>query len=258
MGENKRIGIAFSGGGGRGFFHIGVIKAMEEIGVNVDIVAGTSAGSVAGLCLASGLKVDEFQESLPSNPVYNFKNLAPGKVGFTKLNTLEEFIAEFIPYRSLLELPVTFKPVCTNLDTSQPYAPEEGDIVTWVCASCAVPIVVQPVIIDGRHFLDGGLSCNLPARFIRDQCDILIGVNLFPETVWHSSTKASWRTIANRSVEITLQHNAQYDAKMCDLLISDPGIGNYKPYKYHKREELVKLGYEAAMELLPKLVEKVA
>ena len=255
---NQKIGIAFSGGGGRGFFHIGVMKALEELAIKVDVVSGTSAGSVAGLCLAAGLRVDDFHGSLPTNPVYNFKNLSPGIIGLTKLKTLEDFINKFIPYKRISELPVKFKAVCTDLDSSLPYAPEDGDIIQWVSASCAVPIVVKPVEMDDKHFADGGLSCNLPARFIRDDCDLLIGVNLFPPTSWDSKSKASWRTIANRTVELNLQHNATFDIQHCDLVISELALGNFKPYKYHRKDELINLGYQAGLKELTILIKRIS
>ena len=160
---NKRVGLALSGGGARGFAHVGVLMAMEELGIVPDVIAGVSAGSIVAVLYASGMKAADIAKAFGEMSMGDLTEIAIPKNGFFKLTGLKDFLKKRIPVARIEELPMRAIVCATDFDNCRPVAFEEGPIGDCVAASCSIPIVFQPVKINGTTYVDGGVMRNLPA-----------------------------------------------------------------------------------------------
>jgi len=153
----QRIGLALSGGGVRGMAHIGVIKALDELGVRPAVVAGTSSGSLVGAGLAAGMSWCELAKMARS--VF-WPRLLNGRM-------LEEFCREHLP-ATFAELRLPFAAVATEFPGKRVVAIANGPLASAISASCAIRIVRREVVREGRRLKDGGYVCVLPASVCRE------------------------------------------------------------------------------------------
>ena len=235
-----RIGLALSGGGARGFAHAGALKALLEVGLKPDIVAGVSAGSVAAVLYTSGMA--------PEDIVELFKEQS-----FTKLCELTtQLLRDNIPYKNLEDLPIPTIVGATDFDRGKPVAFSRGDIVTAVSASCSMPIVFKPVEIDGTRYVDGGVLHNLPAWTIRKLCRVLIGINCSPLTSGPIS-KNNLLGVALRSYELMAKTNCANDLMMCDIAVHTDAIARYQVFNLKDIDRVFRCGYVETMRTLTSL-----
>lgn len=248
--KRSRIGVALSGGGARGFAHIGVLKALEEFGIHPDIIAGVSAGSVAAVMYAAGLKSDAVLEKFSQVRFADLCELSIPKDGFFKLDGFKAFLAKHLPVENLEELPIPTVVCATDLDAGTYKVFTEGRIVDRVAASCCIPIIFRPVRVDGINYVDGGVLHNLPARAIRERCDFLIGVNCSPLKPEPRKTKSTIIDVATRSYMLMSKNNAEPDMNMCDLVIQTKDIADYKVFNLKEINLVYMSGYGSAIETL--------
>lgn len=177
--NRKRVGLALSGGVGRGPAHVGVIVALAEAGIPIDYVAGVSAGSIVGALYCSGMPIPELLEHRRD---FSWRKLAAfvgPKHGFISFAPLARWLIRVMGDRTFAELATPFAVGVTDLETSEPLIISEGKVAVAVHASCAVPGFVVPVRQRGRLLGDGGISCNLPGYITRAMgAEVVIGVDL--------------------------------------------------------------------------------
>jgi NTE family protein len=155
--RHRRVGLALSGGSVRGLAHIGVVKALDEMGVRPAVIAGTSVGSLIGAALAAGMGWREVAR------------MARGVFWPRLLNGrgVERFCREHLP-ETFAHLRLPFAAVATAVPSRQTVVITEGEIASAVSASCAIPALRRPVSRDGLRLLDGGVSCVLPTIACRE------------------------------------------------------------------------------------------
>ena len=252
---NKRVGLALSGGGARGFAHLGVLQALEELGIEPSIVAGVSAGSIVAVMKASGMKAADIAQAFGEMSMGDFAEIAIPKNGFMKLTKLKEFLKKRIAATRIEELPLKTVVCATDFDNCRPVAFEQGPIGDCVTASCSIPIVFQPVKIGGTTYVDGGVLRNLPAWAIRDKCDVLVGVNVspMPGTKYHNTLL----DIASRSYDIMSRGNAREDIALCDIAIQPHGISELNVFNIKPKNKIIKSGYDEAMAVMKDFVKQI-
>lgn len=244
------IGIAFSGGGARGFCHIGVIMAMEKFGIRPRVISGVSAGSIAAVMYASGLSPLDMRECFAdTNKFANFREWTLPKDGIFKLDKFAKLLESWLPVKNIEEMNIPTVICATNLDKGTQIGWAKGEIVPRVIASCSIPIVFRPVTINGHHYVDGGVLHNLPAWAIRDYCDILIGSNCSPLN-HHYKYKDSLLDIALRSYHLTTKSNVPQDIRLCDYIITPDAISRHGVFDMSMLDDAIKIGYEAASRVL--------
>lgn len=252
-----KLGIALSGGGARGFAHAGALMALEQAGLRPDIIAGVSAGSVVAAMYAAGLHPRQILESfsgLKFNDLTEFKlsdltGLRNHCSGLFSLEPFKAFLRQTIPYERLEQLPVPIVVGVTNFDTGKAEAFTEGPLDEIVAASCSIPIVFKPAILDNQQYVDGGLLHNLPAWAVREKCRRLIGINCSPLRRRDTSRNGLVDT-ALRSYNLVAKSNALPDLAMCDLRITIDKIADYTVFDLSDTEGVFSAGYEAALKAL--------
>lgn len=255
MNAHYKIGLTLSGGGAKGIAHIGVIRALLEHDIYPEIVSGTSAGSIIGALYASGHSPDEMEVMVNNSSFYKIFRLVglPG-AGLVKLDYLKERLSEYIKEDTFESLKYPLYVCATNLNVGKPVFFHSGTLFDKVMASCAVPWIFKPVMIDGQLYADGGITNNLPAQIIRDHCQILIGSNVKPKVIVSSNKDLdSFLGITQRCTELSLWTNSKPNVKLLDVYIAPEKVRDFSSFNISKTNELCEIGYEAAISHIPKI-----
>ena len=223
------IGLALSGGGAKGFAHLGALQALEERGIKPDIISGTSAGAIVGAYYAAGLKPKEILKL------------------FLKHDAMD-FISFTIPKEAFLK----YDGVASDFDKGECKVFTEGELLPRVIASCSIPILFKPVMIDGVRYVDGGLYKNFPVTPIRDVCRKVIGVNVCPK--FDEEYDDNILHVAMRSYLFMFSQNAVEDSKLCDLLLEVDSIEGFNILRLKNATKIYYQGYRQMAELLDKNV----
>lgn len=240
-----RLGVALSGGGARGFAHVGALKALEEAGMKPDVIAGVSAGAVAAVMYAAGVPLDEMLSLFTSTKFTDFARpaLIHGD-GMFSLMRFKQFIEEATGIDRLENLRIPTYVGVTDLDHGEPAEFHEGPLGERVVASCSIPIVFSPVEIDGIHYVDGGVLRNLPAWIIREKCETLIGINVSPLRTFEY--RKSFLDIGMRTYNLMAKANQQQDMDICDHVIITPELIHYQVFNLKDIHKAYLSGYAAA------------
>ncbi len=251
MGKKRkyRLGLALSGGGVRGFAHLGALYAMEELGIKPDIVAGVSAGSVVASLYGSGMSPIDIMKRFYYHKFTDFCEMRLPREGFLSMNGFCKFLKENLLVERIEDCKIPTVICATDIAASEPVQWREGDIAERVSASCSMPIVFNPVTIDGVDYVDGGVLHNLPAWAIREECEILIGVNVSP-IIRSKNYTGSLIDVATRTYHLMARANSQTDALLCDLVISTDSIADLRVFNLKEKERIFKSGYKSAKNLL--------
>ncbi|HEX7004531.1 MAG TPA: patatin-like phospholipase family protein [Trueperaceae bacterium] len=158
--REKRVGLVLSGGGARGFAHIGVLRVLEEAGIEVDVVAGTSMGAILGALYAHGYKADDLHLLASSLKWRDIVDLSL-QGGLMKGEKLANWLSAYLPDR-FEELARPLAVTTTDVETGEEVTLMKGDLIAAVRASSCFPGAFEPVQIGGRTLADGGIINNLP------------------------------------------------------------------------------------------------
>jgi NTE family protein len=244
----KKVGLALSGGAARGFAHLGVINALNEHGIPIDCIAGTSAGSIVGAAIACGLTVDEIIEIGKKISWYKVSGFPYSTKGLLSNAPMGEILGASLPYKRFEELPIPFAAVACALETGEKVVfRDKGDIITAVRASCAIPGVFVPVEFEGKNLVDGGVVSLVPAKTAKQLgADIVIAVdvNACGATYWNSPS--TFLGVLFQSAMLLLRTAGKSQHYRADLVIA-PQIAHLRPDEINKLDEFVKLGEEAAL-----------
>ncbi len=238
-----RIGVVLSGGGAKGFAHAGVLQALEEAGIRPDIIAGTSAGSIVGAFYAAGLSPKQICEEFLKHEKREFMNIAGLRMGagiFSHEDTLR-FLQKSLPVQHFEDLKIPLRAVATDFDHGTYHVFDHGELAPRIMASSCVPIFFEPIVIDGTHFVDGGLFKNFPVSVIREECDFIIGVNVSPLI---SEYKESLKFIAERSYQYISKANTIDDKAACDVLIEVEEALKYGLFDLDNAWQIFEAGYQ--------------
>jgi len=242
------VGIALSGGGARGYAHIGVLKALSEHKIEPAIVSGTSMGSLIGVLYAAGFSPIEIQELVKKEPIVKMVKMAFGKHGFFEMSGVRKILNQVISPNDFSTLKKPFYLSVTNLNKGINEVKSRGTLIEYVIASCSVPVVFAPVEITGTTYVDGGLFDNLPAECIRDNCNFLIGVNVNPTGVVDKFDGI--RDVAERSFTLSIDQNVRISKAVCNVVIEPPGILDFTFWDFDKVDKIVEVGYQYTIQLL--------
>lgn len=235
------VGVALSGGGARGFAHAGALKALEEMGIKPDVIAGVSAGSVIAVLYAAGKRPDEMLKLFDGVKFSDFAKLN-GTGSLFHIQRFRKYILKHIePYKRLEELPLPTYIGVTNLDEGIPAHFGTGDIGDIMTASCSIPIAFPPISIDGTRYVDGGVLHNLPAWILHDKCDYLIGVNCSP--LLTDKGGRSMMEIALRTFHLMSKANQNQDMALCDIAVELKDIAHYNIFNLKDIRKVFISGY---------------
>lgn len=249
MSMNKyRLGAALSGGGARGFAHLGVLQALDEKGLKPQVIAGTSAGAFAGVLYADGYTPLEILSFFKNRAFKEFAGFTIPKGGFFKSTGFQSFLKKHLRSKTFEGLKTPLYVIATDIEHGETSIFSSGALVPAVVASCSVPIIFKPVEIGKHYYVDGGLFKNFPVSVIRDECDIVLGVNVSPLT--SAAYKSSLKYVVERSFHYMSVSNTLADRNLCDYLIESPDLPNYSMFDLDHVEEIYQIGYDLAIKYI--------
>jgi NTE family protein len=257
--KRPRIGLALSGGAARGIAHIGVLRALLEHKIPIDCVAGTSAGSLVGGALASGMKLSEIEDLGRNLRWRDIGRVTVSRLGIQSNERLEQYLKALLPVTRFEELPIPFAAVATDLRSGTAVVMrDEGDVPFALRASCAIPGWYVPVTDEqGRQLVDGGLVAIIPSAAARALgADLVIAVDVNAEGATFLGPPHSIIGIILQSMMVVQRTVSLHQLQEADLVIK-PRVGHIRWDETARAEELLAAGYEAGIENIQAIKELI-
>lgn len=292
---STRVGLTLSGGGAKGFAHLGVLKVLEEVGMPIDYISGTSMGALVGGLYAMGYST-EYIEALTAGLDWNelFTDeqrrryipmeekewdskylltlplvdggvgLPSGVVAGQRIQLLLNQLAWPYPgYQDFHEFPIPFTSVATNLETGEPLIMTEGFIAEAIRASISIPSIFNPVEIDGQMLIDGGVVRNLPVEEVRAMgADYVLAINV-SAPLREAGELRSIVDILDQTITFQVSDNINASKKKADMVLEDEKIFEFPITDFERAQEIIDLGealarrhYEELEELARRLQQE--
>jgi NTE family protein len=252
MTENSyTIGLVLSGGGARGFAHLGLLQALNESGIFPDVISGTSAGAIVGSLYADGHSPREIMHILNSGSRFHYFSPTVPKGGLLQISGIIKILKENLRAKSFEDLKIPLFVTATDLNNGTVVYFSEGELLCPVIASASIPVLFKPLIINNIQYVDGGVLDNFPIHPIENKCKFIIGsfVNPTGKEEWVSSLVH----IAERTFLLSMSKELKEKSGKFDLLVAPPELTNYKILDPEKAEEVFNVGYMATQEKLKHL-----
>jgi len=248
--KKYKTGLVLSGGGTRGFAHLGVIAALFDKGIKPDIISGTSAGAIAGAFIAAGKNPRDILETFKKGSFFTYTKLQIPRDGLMKLDGLKELYHREIPAKNLEDLDIPFFVAISNLNKGTVEYRNTGPLGETVLASSSIPILFAPVLIGDDLYVDGGLMDNIPIEPIKHDCNQIIVSNISPINPMEKIKNLIH--IATRTFYMSVNANMKQVRKYATVYIEPEGINNYEILSRTHADELFELGYNSTMKTLNK------
>jgi len=282
--KDVKVGLVLSGGGAKGFAHVAVLKVLEEAGLRIDYIGGTSMGAIIGALYASGysanqldsiIKITDFNkiltDDLPrkSKPFYEKEHgekyiltvpIKDRKLGMptalsngqSVLNLLTSLTQHVNSISDFSKLPIPFVCIATNLETGKQEILNKGFLPEAILASGAFPTLLAPVEIDGKLLTDGGITNNFPVEEVKAMgADVIIGVDI-QSGLAHKEELNSAVKILNQIVGFQMYKSMEYKYDSLDLVIK-PNMETFNVVSFDKAKEIMIAGDLAAREMFGEL-----
>jgi NTE family protein len=246
--KKYRTGLVLSGGGARGFAHIGVIKALNEWGIFPDVVAGTSAGALVGVLYADGYKPDEIFNLMNSSSMLHFVRPTVPREGLLQISGIERILRENLRAQRFEDLKIPLYVTATDLNNGRAEYFSEGPLLPTVIASASIPVLFKPVIMNSIYYVDGGVLDNLPVKPIENQCEVIIGSSVNP--TGYEPVVKSLVQIAERAFFLSMAREIHEKSKKFNIFIAPIELKDYKVLDTEKALEVFEIGYKATIEKL--------
>lgn len=234
--------FVLSGGGARGFAHLGVIKALEEQHIVPSEISGTSAGALVGAFIASGYTVEEIKEMFIGKLKFNLLSWNSFHLGLISMKKFSEFIEKNLPYKTFDQLKMPLYITATNFINGQQQIFTEGKLIDAVTASCAIPAIFPPVYINDVPYVDGGLANNLPIEPFENRRSEMVCVYVNP--IKDFNPKESILEVMDRAVHLSFREIVSRSAEGSYLYIEPQGLQKFGMFEVSKLEEMYTIGYE--------------
>lgn len=241
----KKIGLALGGGGARGLSHIAFVEALDEVGLKPAIISGTSIGAIVGAFYAAGLTASQMRHILDTVKFRDINKMIDFSIrknsAMLKGAGVENFFHKHIPARFFNELNIPLKIVATDFWNRKEVIFESGDLIFAIRASMSLPFIFKPVQLGDMILVDGGMVNPLPYDIIRDQCDIVIAIDVSGEKTpsLRRSTPRMFESVLS-SFQIMQASIVQNKMKLFqpDIYIK-PSLQNIRTLNFDKHEDII-------------------
>ena len=252
--QRIRVGLALGGGAARGLAHIGVLSVLEEAGIPIDAIAGTSAGAMIGAAYCAGVEIPQLLEHAKDGGWWQISRPTWPRHGLLSFEKMEHWITDMIGDVDIRDLKIPFAAVATDIETGERVILREGPVGKVIRASCSVPGIVAPMEYQGRLLCDGGISDNLPDYAARSLgADYVIGVDVFAPA-FRTFLGPAGALLA--AVETLVQHAGGGDLDADCLIV--PNLVRTSYIRLSKYRDFIEAGEQAAWEMLPTIREALA
>ena len=246
--KQSHIGIALSGGGVRGIAHLGVLRAMDEAGISPSAISGSSAGAIAGVMYAKGFAPDEILEIIIQTNYFKFIWPSVSWKGILKMDHITPLYEKYLEVNDFSSLRIPMTMAATDLHLGQTAYFSSGEIIRPLMASSCIPGMFEPILLDGRYYIDGGVLNNMPVEPLQDICDVIIGVNCnhLPE----QQNIRHIKSLIERTVIMSMNYNVYSRRGMCDHFVEPVGLARFGVLEIKKAKEIFEIGYQTMKEYI--------
>ncbi len=286
QGSDLKVGVVLSGGGAKGLAHIGALKVIEESGIKIDYIAGTSMGAIVGGLYASGYTADElttlfkkinFEELIRDDfqrknksfferynsdvhavtlPFNKFKLSIPSSIskGQNTYNFFVKLLDHVKETKEYSKLPIPFFCIATDVETGGQVLLDKGYLPDAILASGAIPTLFEPVTINDKLLIDGGVANNYPIdELLKKEVDVVIGVDV-QDSLMNKKQLISASDIMKQVSNFNTQNQMLHKVEKTSVYIK-PNITNFSIVSFEQGSEIYAAGYEAAQKHKEELVE---
>jgi len=254
-----QIALVLGGGAARGFAHVGVIRALEQEKIPVDLIVGTSVGSLIGAIYAhdrNSFELEWTAFSLEKDQIFDYGLLnALTGMGLAKGEKLEAFVKSKVPVANIEELQIPYAAVATDLNRGTKIVLDKGSVAKAVRASSAIPGVFQPVEHQGKLLVDGGVIDNVPVSVAREKgADIVIAVDIGQQV--NNFNISNVIDVMLQAITIMGAENAGVRKREADILIA-PQIGDVGMLDFTQKKRCMQAGIEATHKMIPEIRSRI-
>ena len=246
------IGVALGGGFARGIAHIGVLKVLEQEGIPVRVITGTSVGALIGACYCSGLTPAEMEEVARKTRFTSFARWTLSRCGFASNDRMISYLTQTLKCKNFEDLRIPLGVTATDFNTGEGVVFHSGSVIDPVRASCAYPGMFLPVEIRGRYYIDGMLSHPVPTRPVREMgADRVIAVHL--KGTWsNGGPPRNLFDVIGQSFAIAQDAMAGLWRGAADLII-EPDVAGFAYDDFKRANDLIRVGEAAMRAVLPEV-----
>jgi NTE family protein len=243
--KSKKIGLALSGGGVRGVSHLGVMQALIDHGIEFSHISGTSAGAIGAAFFAEGYKPREILQIIKDAKLLKMLRPAFGSSGLLSILNARALINKYIPHNSFEKLKIRVTISSVDLGEGRLVYFTEGELDVAILASCCLPGIFKPIIINDHMYVDGGILNNFPVEPLVGNCDLIIGssCNHLPVV----TEIKSFGNLVDRAAMIAINSSLNTHKILCDVVIEPHGLGGYGIFDTDAAEEIYMIGYEEGL-----------
>jgi NTE family protein len=248
------IGLALGGGFARGMAHIGVLKVLEEEGIPVRLVAGTSVGALIGAAYCSGLSIQELEQVSKSCRFTTFARWTVSRYGFASNDRMVTFLSRILKVKTFEELRIPLGITATDFNSGEGVVFHSGSIVDPVRASCAYPGMFLPVNIRGRWLVDGMLSHPVPTQPLHEMgAERVLAVHLKGQ--WNKSgAPRHLFDVIGQSFAIAQDQMSHLWRGAADVVV-EPDVAGFSYDDFKRAPELIRAGEVAMRQALPEVLK---
>jgi NTE family protein len=249
MVKKYKIGVAMSGGGAKGIAHLGVLKALEEYGIKIDVISGVSVGAIIGALYADGHSTDKINRFFQNNRLFQMVSFnLPKNGGLANTDRFKQQLGNMLRAKTFEELKIPLIVNATELNAGKNVYFQSGELLNSVIASASVPIFFNPTNINGKLYVDGGMFCNLPASVLKEKCETVIGIHVNP--ISHKDSTNGLLSVAERAFHLAVNGNTIQQKACCDIVIETREAKKFGMFDVSKADIIFQIGYDEANKVL--------
>lgn len=242
-----KLGLVLSGGGVKGMAHIGLLKVLEETGVEIDLLSGTSAGALVGACHADGMSPEKILDFFRNTELYQYKFFAWSTLGLLRSTKLEGLLVDYFSVNRFEDLKIPISVVATDLVKGKAVAFSKGELFRPLLASMALPIFFTPVQINGSSHSDGSIVNNVPVEPLIGKCDFIIASHVSPlASMTELDLQSSPWSLLWRSFELTFYETSTKRLQMCDFIFEAEELSQLNIMDTSAVDKAYEIGYQNA------------
>jgi NTE family protein len=246
------IGLALGGGFARGMAHIGVLKVLEEEGIPIRVVAGTSVGALIGACYCSGLSIEELEKVAHSVRFTTFARWTVSRYGFASNDRMVTFLEHALKVKTFEELRIPLGVTATDFNSGEGVVFHSGSIIDPIRASCAYPGMFLPVEIRGRYLVDGMLSYPVPTVPLHEMgADRVIAVHLRGQWTKNGAPRHLFDVIG-QSFAIAQDQMSHLWRGSADVIV-EPDVAGFSYDDFKRAGDLIRSGEVAMRQAMPEV-----
>ena len=248
LNKTTRIGLALSGGGVRGVAHLGVIQALTDHGIKFSHISGTSAGAIAAAFFAEGYSPKEILQIIKETRLLMLLRPSIGSAGLVSILKARFLFEKYIPHNSFQQLKIHVTISSVDLGEGRLVYFTDGELDLAILASCCLPGIFKPIIINDHMYIDGGILNNFPVEPLVGNCDLIIGssCNHLPVV----TEIKSFGSLVDRAAMIAINSSLNMHKILCDVVIEPHGLGGYGIFDTDAADEIFMIGYEEGLKAI--------